>query len=80
MMPPTTCIIAFGSSLAKPTASLWVPAILRMSRMALTQNDTHYVITETEKDNPKSENILKRIGFYQEYLAVRAINQAFYKS
>jgi RimJ/RimL family protein N-acetyltransferase len=38
-------------------------AIRAFCEWALAQNNITHVIAETEPDNPKSENILKRIGF-----------------
>lgn len=38
-------------------------AITTVCKWALSQENVHHVIAETENDNPKSENVLKRIGF-----------------
>jgi RimJ/RimL family protein N-acetyltransferase len=38
-------------------------AIRVFCEWALAQSNINHVIAETEKDNPKSENVLKRIGF-----------------
>jgi RimJ/RimL family protein N-acetyltransferase len=38
-------------------------AIRVFCEWALAQSNITHVIAETEKDNPKSENILKRVGF-----------------
>lgn len=38
-------------------------AIKAFCDWALTQEEVNQMIAETECDNPKSENVLKRVGF-----------------
>ena len=55
--------IGYGLGKEFKGAGYMTEAIEALCKWAFTQNEIKHVIAETENDNPKSENVLKRVGF-----------------
>lgn len=55
--------IGYGLGKEFEGAGYMTEAIKEFCKWALTQETITHVIAETENDNPKSENVLKRVGF-----------------
>ena len=64
-VPNENCEVEIGYGLGKEFEGFgfMTEAVEALCSWGLKQNKVRYIIAETEKDNPKSENVLKRVGF-----------------